>query len=160
MAKVKTEKATKETTIKSAGIFDFIDGITHKKKRWEEWSESDQKKFSPFIVNRFLSMRMELIDLVNMLQKYTIGTLSPKETYRVYYELLPQNKAFAKYIKGSKEDIYNQKLIDQIAEHYTVSKSEAVDYLDLLNTEQVTKIISLYGYTDAEIKTLLKGVKK
>ena len=158
MAKV---KAVKEVTqIKGATIFDFVDGVTHKKKGWEEWSESDQKKFSPFIVNRFLSMRMELIDLVNMLQKYTIGTLSSKETYRIYHELLPQNKAFAKYIKGSKDDAYNQKLIDQIAEHYTISKSEATEYLDLLNIEQVTKIVSLYGYTDAEIKTLVKGVKK
>jgi len=158
MAKVKAVK--EEVTIKSAGIFDFVDSVTSKKKRWEEWSESDQKKFSPFIVNRFLSMRVELIDLVNMLQKYTIGTLTPKETYRIYHELLPQNKAFAKYIKGSKDDIYNQKLIDQIAEHYTISKSEATEYLDLLNIEQVTKIVSLYGYTDAEIKTLIKGVKK
>ena len=158
MAKVKAVK--EEVTIKSAGIFDFIDGLTSKKKEWDKWSESDQKKFSPFIVNRFLSMRSELIDLVNMLQKYTIGTLTPKETYRVYYELLPQNKAFAKYIKGTKDDVYNTKLIDQIADHYTISKSEAVDYLDLLNVEQVTKIVSLYGYTDAEIKTLVKGVKK
>jgi len=158
MAKVKAVK--EEVTIKSAGIFDFVDGVTSKKKRWEEWSESDQKKFSPFIVNRFLSMRVELIDLVNMLQKYTIGTLTPKETYRVYHELLPQNKGFAKYIKSSKEDTYNPKLIDQLVEHFTISKSEAVEYLDLLNVEQVTKIISLYGYTDAEIKTLIKGVKK
>jgi hypothetical protein len=158
MAKVKAVK--EEVTIKSAGIFDFVDGVTSKKKRWEEWSESDQKKFSPFIVNRWLSMRSELIDLVNMLQKYTIGTLTPKETYRVYYEVLPQNKGFAKYIKGSKDDAYNPKLIDQIVEHYTVSKSEAVDYLDLLNADQVTKIVSLYGYTDAEIKTMIKGVKK
>jgi hypothetical protein len=158
MAKVKAVK--EEVTIKSASIFDFIDGLTSKKKEWNKWSESDQKKFSPFIVNRFLSMRSELIDLVNMLQKYTIGTLTPKETYRVYYELLPQNKAFAKYIKGTKDDVYNTKLIDQISDHYTISKSEAVDYLDLLNVEQVTKIVSLYGYTDAEIKTLVKGVKK
>lgn len=158
MAKVKAVK--EEVTIKSAGIFDFVDGVTSKKKRWEEWSESDQKKFSPFIVNRFLSMRMELIDLVNMLQKYTIGTLTPKETYRIYHELLPQNKGFAKYIKSSKEDAYNTKLVDQIVEHFTISKSEAVEYLDLLNADQVTKIISLYGYTDAEIKTLIKGVKK
>ena len=154
------KKVKEPTTIKSATIFDFIDGITHKKKQWSEWTESDQKKFAPFIVNRWLSMRMELIDLVNMLQKYTIGTLTPKETYRIYHELLPQSKGFAKYIKSSKEDAYNPKLVDQIVEHFTISKSEAVEYLDLLNVEQVTNIISLYGYTDAEIKTMIKGVKK
>ena len=154
------KKAKEAVTIKSATIFDFIDGITHKKKQWSDWTESDQKKFAPFIVNRWLSMRMELIDLVNMLQKYTIGTLTPKETYRIYHELLPQSKGFAKYIKSSKEDAYNPKLVDQLVEHFTISKSEAVEYLDLLNVEQVTNIVSLYGYTDAEIKTMIKGVKK
>ena len=43
---------------KPATIFEFIDGVTHKKKEWNSWSESDQKRFSPFIVNRWLSMRM------------------------------------------------------------------------------------------------------
>ena len=34
---------------KGASIFDFIDGVTHKKKEWSKWSEMDQSKFSPFI---------------------------------------------------------------------------------------------------------------
>jgi hypothetical protein len=148
------------TEKKSASIFDFVDGVTSKKKEWSKWSETDRKLFSPYIVNRWLSMRQDLTEIVNELQCYTIGLLRPQETYRLYHDLLPTNKSFAKYIKGSKDDIYNQKLIDQISEHYTISKSEATEYLDLLNAEQVTKIVSLYGYTDAEIKTLIKGVKK
>jgi hypothetical protein len=41
---------------KPATIFDFIAGVTHKKKNWNEYSDIDQKKFSPFIVNRWLSI--------------------------------------------------------------------------------------------------------
>jgi hypothetical protein len=144
---------------KSATIFDFIDGLTHKKTEWNKWSETDQKLFTPFITNRWLSMRMELVDLVNTLQKYTIGTLTPKMTYRLYYEVMPASKGFAKYIKGSKEDKFNTKLINQVAEHYQVSKSEATEYIELMDQSSCAKLLSLYGYTEAEIKTLTKGLK-
>ena len=142
-----------------ASIFDFINGITSKKKKWEEWSEPDQKKFAPFIVNRWLSMRMELTDLVNELQCYTIGQLKPRDTYKLYHDLLPSNKAFAKYIKGKKSDKYDVKLIQQFAEHYQVSKSEVTEYLELLDKDSCDRILSLYGYNKTEKKKLLKGIK-
>ena len=142
-----------------ASIFDFINGLTSKKKKWEEWSEPDQKKFAPFIANRWLSMRMELTDLVNELQCYTIGQLKPRDTYKLYHDLLPDNKAFAKYIKGKKSDKYDVKLIQQFAEHYQVSKSEVTEYLELLDKDSCDRILSLYGYNKTEKKKLLKGIK-
>ena len=144
---------------KGATIFDLIGGLTDKKREWKKWSETDQKKFSPFIVNRWLSMRMELTELVNELQTYTIGLLRPQETYRLYYELLPTNKSFAKYIKGKSEDKFDKDLIAQLAEHYQVSKSEAGDYADLLDKVALDRIITMYGYNDAEKKKMLKGIK-
>ena len=144
---------------KAASMFDFIDGVTHKKKEWSRWSEMDQKAFSPYMMNRFLSMRMELTELINEFQTYTIGLLRPQETYRLYYELLPNNKSFAKYIKGKSEDKYEKDLVAQIAEHYQVSKSEAVDYIDLMDKTQCDRILSMYGYSDGERKKLLKGIK-
>ena len=61
----------------------------------------------PFIVNRWLSMRQDLVEVVNELQCYTIGLLRPAETYRLYYELLPANKTFAKYVKGKKDEKFS-----------------------------------------------------
>lgn len=145
---------------KPATIFDFISGITDKKKEWKRWSETDRKLFSPFIVNRWLSMRQELLGLINELQTYTIGLLRPSETYRLYHDLLPTSKSFAKYIKGKKDDKFSEKLIEQIAQHYLVSKNEATDYVEIMTQEDCTKILQLYGYTEAEIKNMLKGVKK
>lgn len=144
---------------KGATIFDFIGGVTDKKREWKKWSETDQKKFSPFIVNRWLSMRMELTELVNELQTYTIGLLRPQETYRLYYELLPTNKSFAKYIKGKSEDKFDKDLIAQLAEHYQVSKSEAADYADLMDKTALDRIITMYGYSEVEKKRMLKGIK-
>lgn len=145
---------------KGATIFDFINGVTHKKKEWSEWSETDQKKFSPFIVNRWLSMRMELTEFVNELQHYTIGLLRPSETYRLYHDFLPASKGFAKYIKGKTADKYDKQLVMQFAEHYQISQSEAIEYIDLMDWDSCNFLLSKYGYNDAEKKKLLKGVKK
>ena len=145
---------------KGATIFDFVDGVTSKKKEWSKWSDLDQSKFAPFIVNRWLSMRQDLTEIINELQCYTIGLLRPQETYRLYHELLPTNKAFAKYIKGKKEDKFSDKLIIQIADHYKVSKSEATDYVELMDQTSCTRLLGLYGYTESEIKTMSKGVTK
>jgi hypothetical protein len=144
---------------KGATIFDFIGGLTDKKKEWNKWSESDQKKFSVYIVNRWLSMRMELTELVNEFQTYTIGLLRPQETYKLYHELLPNNKAFAKYIKGKSEDKYDAALISQIAEHYQIIKTEAADYIDLMDKISCERILTMYGYSEGEKKKLLKGIK-
>jgi hypothetical protein len=144
---------------KGATIFDFIDGLTHKKKEWSKWSEMDQKKFAPFIVNRWLSMRMELVELVNEFQTYTIGLLRPQETYRLYHEFLPASKGYAKYIKGKSEDKYEKALIEQLAEHYQVSKAEATDYIDLMDKTQCERILIMYGYSEGDKKKLLKGIK-
>jgi len=146
-------------TKKPATIFDFMNGMTHQKKEWSKYTDLDQKKFAPFIVNRWLSMRMELIEVINQLQKYTIGLLSPRDTYRLYHGLLPAQRTFAKYIKGKKEDKYDTQLVSQIADHYLVSKMEAIDYIELMSKDSCSTLLSKYGYTEKEIKKMLKGKK-
>ena len=149
--------AVKKGATQGATIFDFIDGVTYKKKQWSSYSETDQKRFAPFIVNRWLSMRQEFTELVNVLQTYTIGLLRPSETYRLYHDFLPASKGFAKYIKGKKEDTYTKELVAQVAEHYQVSKHEAVEYIDLMDLHSCDALISKYVYTDKEKQTILKG---
>ena len=156
-------KAVKEVNqVKGATIFDFVDGVTHKKKEWSKWSESDQKKFSPFIVNRWLSMNMDFIDIVNELQRYTIGQVSPAETYKLYFDILPKQKQFNKYIKGTKSDKYNQNLVELLSQHFLVSEKEAKEYIDIYldtNVEELKSIIKKYGKTDKEVAALMKSEK-
>ena len=141
-------------------LFNVIDDITWKKTPISEYSDDDEKSISVYMINRYLSMRQDLTELINELQTYTIGLLRPKETYRLYHEFLPASKGFAKYVKGKKDDKYSDKLIAQVAEHYKVSKTEASDYIELLDQTTCTRLLNLYGYTESEIKTMIKGVKK
>lgn len=151
MAKKKTEN-----TVKARTIFQHLSGIKEKKESWESLSEMDKKSFTPFIINRWLSMNLDLLPIINILQKYTIGLLSPKEVYKLYLDFLPKQKTFDKYIKGKKEAKYNKELLNHLSNWYGVSNREVEDYLEILSKEQVIEILMKYGLTERESKKLLK----
>ena len=88
-------------------IFDWVNQILVHKKHWNDFTVDEQKKFSPFIINRWLSMEPEFIEIVNYFQKLAIGTLEPREVYKWYCEILPKGKRFNKYIKGKKDKKYD-----------------------------------------------------
>ena len=137
-------------------IFDHLAGITFKKTKWEDLTEADQKSFSPYLINRWLSMNINYIELVDMFQQYTIGPLNKKHVYQLYFDFLPKQKSFNKYIKGKKQDKYNKELVKLIADHYQVARIEAEEYISLLEQSEISSLLKKYGKTDKEIKGLLK----
>jgi hypothetical protein len=126
-------------------IFDWINQILVTKKHWNEFTEDEQKKFSPFIINRFLSMDKDFLEIVNVFQKYAIGTLEPREVYKWYCDVLPKGKRFNKYIKGKGNKKYDKETINIISNHFEVSKKESKDYIDLLDKKQIKEIYKMYG---------------
>ena len=136
--------------------FDWINNILVTKKHWNEFTEDEQKKFSPFIINRWLSMDKDFIEIVNIFQKYAIGTLEPVEVYKWYCDMLPKGKRFNKYIKGKKDKKYNTELIDIMVTHFECSKSQVKDYLDLIAKNELIEILEKYGMNEKTIKRLLK----
>ena len=143
-------------TVKAKTIFQHLSGIKEKKQSWESLSEMDKKSFSPFIINRWLSMNMDLLPVINELQQYTIGTLRPKEVYKLYLDFLPKKKTFDKYIKGKKTDKYNKEMLGYLSQWYGVSQSEVKEYLEILSKDEVVDILMKYGKTKKEAKKLLK----
>ena len=137
-------------------IIDWMNQLLVQKKHGNEFSEDEQKKFSPFIINRWLSMDSEFIEIVNVFQKYSIGTLEPREVYKWYCDMLPRGKRFNKYIKGKKDKKYNTELIDIMVQHFECSKSQVKDYLDLIAKDELMEILEKYGMNEKTIKRLLK----
>jgi len=149
--------ATDKTVAKKAkSIFDHLSGIKEKKTSWESLTDMDKKSFSPFIINRWLSMNLDLLPIINILQKYTIGLLSPREVYKLYLDFLPKKKTFDKYVKGKKEGKYNKELLQYLSKWYGVSYREVQDYLEILPKQEVLDILKKYGLTEKEAKNLLK----
>ena len=137
-------------------IFDWVNNILVHKKHWNEFTEDEQKKFSPFIINRWLSMDKDFLEIVNFFQKYSIGTLEPREVYKWYCDMLPKGKRFNKYIKGKKDKKYNTELLNIMVMHFECSKSQVKDYLDLIAKDELMEILEKYGMNEKTIKRLLK----
>ena len=137
-------------------IFDWINQILVTKKHWNEFTEDEQKKFSPFIINRFLSMDKEFLEIVNAFQKYAIGTLEPKEVYMWYRDVLPKGKRFNKYIKSKSYKKYDKELIDIITNHFECSKSETQEYIKIIKKEELKEILEMYGVEPKEVRKIIK----
>ena len=140
-------------------IVEWINQVLVHKTPWENFDESEQKTFNTFIINRWLSMDKEFIEIVNFFQKYSIGLLEPKDTYKWYCDILPKGKRFNRYIKGKKQLRYDKELISVVCKHYEASKKECVDYIELLSRENLISTLELYGKDKKQIKKLLKGKK-
>jgi len=121
----------KKSSVKKKSLFDHINQITavQNPNYWEEISVEDKKSFSNYMVNRFLSMKPEWIDLVNELQKYN---LKPKELYKLYTNVLPKGKRWLKYTKGRNSMDYPEWLINIMRNNDESSRKEAIDAIDML----------------------------
>ena len=121
----------KKSSVKKKSLFDHINQITavQNPNYWEEISVEDKKSFSNYMVNRFLSMKSEWIDLVNELQKYN---LKPKELYKLYTNVLPKGKQWLKYTKGKSDMKYPEWLINIMRNSDESSRREAIDAIDML----------------------------
>ena len=146
-------------SVKPKTIFDHIAGISHKKDFWFALSEADQKSFSPYIINRWLSMHYDMIEIVDAFQQYTIGQLNTKHVYQLYHDILPKKQLYLKYIKGKKDEKYNKELLELLSQHFQLSIDEVSDYVEIWMTSDKAPLVEIlrnYGKTTKEINQWLK----
>ena len=137
-------------------IIDWMNQLLVHKKKWDDFTEDEQKKFSPFIINRWLAMDKEFIEIVNYFQKYAIGTLKPREVYKFYCDILPKGKRFNKYIKGKKLKKYDDWLIKLLCNHFKCSKLQVIEYIELIDKEELKDILEMYGTEKKQVKKVCK----
>ena len=139
--------------MKPKGLFDHINHITSNQTKdyWNTLTETEKKQWSNYMINRFLSMKMEWTDFVNEIQKLKLDSY---QLYVVYSSILPKGKQYLKYIKKKKGTIYSKQVIQTISEYFQISQSESEDYLNLLSKKQIRELVSKYGYANKELKQM------
>ena len=92
-------------------LFDHIKWITEKQTKdyWDTLNDTERKRWSNYMINRFLSMKMDWISFVNEVQQYN---LKPKDLYRLYIDILPKGKQWLKYTKRRKKMNYPNWLLE------------------------------------------------
>jgi hypothetical protein len=141
-------------------LFDHLKEITEHQnpKYFQTLSDEDKKSWSNFLIIRFLSMNRDWTDLLGELQP-AIQTLDPEYLYRVLITIIPKRRVYLKYVKGKAEDKYEKWLVELVARDFYVSKSEAVDYLNILygtkeGRETIIYLCEKYGTPPEKIKKL------
>lgn len=147
----------------SKSLFDHIKGVTYRKTKWEDLSEEDKKSWSNYMITRFFSMEMELVELMNDVQKYTNGILSSKDYYKLLYDMLPKHSFFLKYVKSKHRVEIEPEILKIFCNHFELGKSEVYGYINYLkqnNSEELTNILKMYGVKDSDIESFQKKIRK
>lgn len=151
------KKVQTEQTNKGKELFDFLSGITTDQSLgfFENLTDAEKKKYkaSRYMMHRFLSMNMNYAPVVNELQKYS--GIPDRAHYLFLTNMLPRGKQYNKYIKGSRDERYEAWLVQLVAKHYNVSTVEAIQYLDILysqNKDELKIMCKMYGIDEKTIK--------
>lgn len=141
-------------------LFDHLNAITSEQdpNYFDKLSEEDMKTWSNFMINRFLSMKVEWVQMIADLLPLS-QTLAPKEMYKMYIGIIPKGRHYTKYIKGRGEEKYEAFLIDLIKRYYTCSEKEAMEYAEILyatrdGRESIKELCEMYGTPKKEITKL------
>ena len=145
-------------SVKKKSLFDHVNQVTsvQNPNYWEDISDEDKKTWSNYMINRFLSMKSDWIELINEVQRYP---LQPKELYKIYTSILPKKKQWLRYIKGDKKMKYPKWVYETVAKHLQISIREASDAVDMYELShggqaELTDILVKYGRTVEEIRKI------
>ena len=136
--------------------FDYLKLVHNKKVKWEDLNEEEQKAWNTFIINRALSFTSDYLDIINKIQPYTGGQLTPAEIFKYYQSMLPSNFRFQKWIKGKKEKKYNPQLLALLSGYFECSCKQAEDYLNIIKKKDLKTLLNSIGLQEGEIKKLIK----
>ena len=158
------EVEVKAPQIKTKSLFDHINAITQIQdpKYFDKITDADKKTWSNYMINRFLSMNSDWIEIISELDPHTTGRqLKSELVYKMYIDIFPKSRTFLKYVKGNTDVKYNSELVQLIVKHYEVSKKEAIEYLHIFYSsedklQKLKDLISMYGIEQKEINKMVK----
>jgi hypothetical protein len=112
-------------------IFDHLKNITITKgpylgeEGWNNW-----------MINRFLSMNQDYIEVVNIVQKNT-WQMKGEYLYNLYRDIIPKQYVYLKYVKSNTKQEYSIEEIEAVQQYFEVSKKEAKEYINILPKEEL-----------------------
>ena len=134
-------------------IFDWLQAINTTKPPVESFTDKDWEVWNSYMIHRFISMNPDYIEIVNYVQDFP-----PQEKqmiYSIYKEFIPKNNKWNKYIK-SKVKQPNKDLVDHIKDYFKCSSKEAKEYISILGTTQIGRILTGRGLDKKEIRKISK----
>jgi len=136
-------------------IWGWLNEITIYKTPSEKISEESWNNWNSFMINRYLSMDINYIDIVNYVQK--INPNNKKQIYTIYREMIPEKKVYLKYVKNENKTNYKE-AAEYVADYLECSLGEADEYIPILQEHGVRGILWKMGVNDEETEKLIKKI--
>ena len=134
-------------------VWDWVKQINSIKSDSSSFSNKDWEIWNSYMVHRIISMNPDFIEVVNQAQ--TILPQNKEQIYLFYKEYIPKNNKWSKYIKSSIKQP-NIDLVNHIKDYFQCSSKEAKEYITLLDTANISRILTDRGIETKELKQLLK----
>jgi hypothetical protein len=134
-------------------VFDWLKEINYNKRPVSSFNEKDWGIWNSYMVHRFISMDPNYLEIVNEAQR--LLPQNKKEIYNIYKEYIPKNQKWNKYIK-SKTKKLNTDLLVYLKNYWECSSKEANEYIEVLDTSEIIRILTSMGIEKKELKQLLK----
>ena len=145
----------KQSKPKQFSIFDFVKAIIDTKPSWDTFTPEQQKMFSGYMINKFLSMNVKYIDIINYVQGLNVK--ENKKLYEIYCFLIPQSKnTYSPFIKSTTKSLVLPELTKYISEHFECSKTEAEEYIQMTDEKWLENILVSKGVDEKQVKKLIK----
>jgi len=115
----------KKTPVKKGpNIFDFLNQITFKTKKYEY----DRKAVNAYMLSLWLSHEKDLIGIVNEMNGFQFR-FPDDLIYKYYYDRVPKGKRFIRWTKKEAVDKKTKVKLDALKEKYNISTNEAKSLL-------------------------------
>jgi len=121
--------------------FDYLNALTVENKDLDFDNDEIRKDYSPYMINRFVSMSEVFVPIVNEVNRYDL----PKSAhYRYFSSILPKRKMYFKYIAKKKDLSLADKTV--IANYFEVGLKDAERYIQILDEKEVNDILEIFRY--------------
>lgn len=136
------KKRTKivDEKIKDKSFFDYLNDVTVTKIDFDDTSDT-VKNYTPYLINRYISMCNMYIPYVNEINKFNV---SKSVHYKYFQTLLPQRKQYFSYIQKKKK--FDVEVKQKIASYFQISIKEVEKYAEILSEQQFNEICNAFDY--------------
>lgn len=121
-------------------LFDFLKSISDTKEALFEL-EDLEKIYPAFMLNRFLCASQDTLFFANIMSQ--LSHLPNTLQYAFLYYGIDKKKRYFQYAGKGKKDKTEE--IESIVKYYTCSREQALTYQEILDDEQIKRIVNVYA---------------
>jgi hypothetical protein len=120
-------------------VIDILSLLENKQFEWNELAEDVQKSYNQFMINRFVSSKIQYVNVLAEVARYR---MSNEQHYNLVKDLIAKQKHYFNYksYKKAKDNSTDDLLIFAIKKELEVGKREAESYIEFLSETDIKEV--------------------